>query len=639
MHAHQEQSRFRAVVDTAVDGVILIDAAGIVLLFNPACERLFGYASFEVVGRNVKMLMPSPYQGEHDAYLDNYHRTGDRKIIGIGREVLGRKRTGETFPMDLSVGEAEEGGKPIFVSVIRDLSERKAAETALREGSERLRAVVETAVDGVILIDARGVVQMFNPACERLFGYTASEVIGHNVRMLMPSPYREGHDSYLSNYHETGAAKIIGIGREVTGLRKDGATFPMDLSVGEAKQEGGASIFVGVIHDLTSRKRTEQQLVQAQKMEMVGQLSGGIAHDFNNLLTAILGNAEALSMRLKDQEDLRKFADIIINAAEAGAELTQRLLAFSRRQVLQPDVVNCNALVHSMGMLLRGMLREDVELRVSIAPESVLAIADAAQLESAVLNLALNAQDAMPKGGALSLTTSEIELDPESLGPNIDVRGGRYAMVAVTDDGEGMTREVRDRAFEPFFTTKEVGKGSGLGLSMVYGFVKQSNGHVTIYSEPGIGTSVRLFLPLATGAEPQTKRARAEGPVIGGGESILVVEDDAFVRSHVVTSLEGLGYRVSVAADGREALTLLHDGLTPALLFTDIVMPGGVSGWELAQRAREIMPDLRVLFTSGYPLETLTNRGHIDAKARLLSKPYRVSELARRMREALDAEA
>ena len=244
-----------------------------------------------------------------------------RKIIGIGREVMGLKRNGSTFPMDLSVGEAEEDGKPIFVGIIRDLTERRAAEMALREGGERLRAVVETAVDGVILIDSSARVLMFNPAWERLFGYNAAEVIGQNVRMLMPGPFREEHDDYVGNYRRTGAPKVIGIGREVVGLRKDGTTFPMDLSVGEAKQQD-ESIFVGIIHDLSARKRTEEQLVQAQKMESVGQLSGGIAHDFNNLLTVILGNAEVLSSRLKAREDLRNVAETNAAAAERGAELT-----------------------------------------------------------------------------------------------------------------------------------------------------------------------------------------------------------------------------------------------------------------------------------------------------------------------------
>ena len=635
MEARQDASRLRAVVDTAVDGVILIDAQGVILMFNPACERLFGYAAFEVIGRNVKMLMPEPYQAEHDTYLRNYRETGVRKIIGIGREVLGRKRGGATFPMDLSVGEAQEDGKPIFVGVIRDLSERNAAERALREGAERLRAVVETAVDGVILIDADGKVLMFNPACERLFGYLAEEVLGRNVRMLMPPPYREEHDGYISNYRNTGAAKIIGIGREVTGLRKDGATFPMDLSVGEAKQEG-ESIFVGIIHDLTARKRTEQQLVQAQKMETVGQLSGGIAHDFNNLLTVILGNGEALSLRLKARDDLRGLSDAIVDAAERGAQLTQRLLAFSRRQVLQPAVLDCNALVENMRVLLRRMLREDIDVQIVTSPEPVAALADAAQLESAILNLALNAQDAMPKGGMLTVKTEEIELDANSFGRGSDIRAGRYASVCVTDDGAGMPPDVLEHAFEPFFTTKEVGKGSGLGLSMVYGFTKQSNGHVTIYSEPGLGTSVRIYLPLAEG-ETLTPRQIAEAVAPGGHETILVVEDDPFVRRHAIASLESLGYRVLVAGDGREALAALRGRARPDLLFTDIVMPGGITGWELAEQARKLRPKLRVLFTSGYPLETLANRQVIEPGAHILTKPYRKAELARQVRDALDA--
>ncbi|MEJ0061476.1 MAG: PAS domain S-box protein [Terricaulis sp.] len=500
----------------------------------------------------------------------------------------------------------------------------------------RLRAVVDTAVDGVILIDAKGEVLMFNPACERLFGYEASEVIGQNVKMLMPAPYRTEHDDYLKNFHDTGDRKIIGIGREVVGRKKDGSTFPMDLSVGEAKHEG-VSNFVGIIHDLSARKRTEQQLVQAQKMETVGQLSGGIAHDFNNLLTVILGNAEALSLRLKARDDLRHLSDTIITAAERGAELTQRLLAFSRRQVLQPAPTDCNQLAESMQVLLRRTLRDDVELRVLLSPSPTTALADAGQLESAILNLALNAQDAMPNGGVLTITTSEAMLDATSLGPNQDVKPGAYAMICVTDDGTGMTTEVRERVFEPFFTTKEVGKGSGLGLSMVYGFVNQSNGHVAIYSEVGLGTSVRIYLPLAPSrdARPAMPTPQPAGPR-GGAETILVVEDDAFVRGHAVSTLEHIGYRIMVAADGRDALAILRGGARPDLLFTDIVMPGGLTGWDLAEQAQAYAPGLKVLFTSGYPLESLAARRQLPENVVLLNKPYRMAELARRVRDKLD---
>lgn len=629
----RDESRLRAVVETAVDGVILIDDQGTVLEFNPACEKLFGYSAAEVIGENVKMLMPPPFRDEHDRYLENYRTTGHRKIIGIGREVQGRRKDGSTFHMDLSVGEADENGKSIFVGIIHDLTERIRNERVIHEGAAQLRAVVDTAVDGVILIDARGSILMFNPACEGLFGYAAAEVVGENVKMLMPPPFCDEHDRYLDNYHRTGKRKIIGIGREVQGQRKDGTTFPMDLSVGEATQTG-ESTFVGIIHDLSERKKTEQQLLQAQKMETVGQLSGGIAHDFNNLLTVMIGNAETLQERLKARADLKQLCDTIVFAGERGAELVHRLLAFSRRQLLQPTEIDCNQLVQRMEKLLRRALREDIDIRTSLAERLSLALADPGQLESAVLNLALNAQDAMPDGGCLTLSTEIAMLDERYRSANPEVRAGDYVMVAITDDGDGMSPEVLKRVFEPFFTTKEVGKGSGLGLSMVYGFIKQSKGHVSIYSEPGLGTTVRLYLPSLRHTSTGPQQVGAGKHLVGGNETVLVVEDDPFVRGYAVASLEELGYHVLMAENGVEALARL-EAESPDLLFTDVVMPGGVNGWELAEQAKRIRPGLKVLLTSGYPLETLTLRGRLSEAAKVLNKPYRKSELAARLREAL----
>jgi PAS domain S-box-containing protein len=625
----------RAVVETAVDGVILIDAQGSVLMFNPACEKLFQYAADEVIGQNVKVLMPALYRDSHDGYLTNYHSSGERKIIGIGREVLGRRKDGSTFPMHLSVGETKQDeGSSIFVGILHDLTERERVEGILRESAAQLRAVVDTAVDGVILIDADGRILKFNPACEKLFRYQADEVIGANVKMLMPEPYRSGHDGYIRNFVTTGEKKIIGIGREVTGRRKDGSTFPMDLSVGEAKQDG-SSIFVGVIHDLTDRKRTEAQLIQAQKMEAVGQLSGGIAHDFNNLLTVIVGNAEHLSEQLSARQDLKRLAEDICNAGERGAELTQRLLAFGRKQLLRPVETECNKLLDSIHKLLRRTLREDVEVTTQLDPELRVAFADPSQLESAILNLALNAQDAMSSGGRLIISTANASLDNREHNIHPDVRDGAYVVIAVTDNGEGMPKAVLDRAFEPFFTTKEVGKGSGLGLSMVYGFAKQSNGHVSIYSEPGLGTTVRIYLPALTTKAKEAAAPAQQEIVPSGAETVLIVEDDPFVRSYAVMSLQTLGYHVIAAVDGREAMQKLQTGAHIDLLFTDIVMPGGVNGWELAGLARKTRPDLRVLLTSGYALETLAANGHLQDGSAILSKPYRKAELARRLREAL----
>jgi PAS domain S-box-containing protein len=517
------------------------------------------------------------------------------------------------------------------------LQQFRQAQQALRESMARLTAVVETAVDGFILIDARGRILLFNPACERLFGYRADEVFHENVKMLMPQTYSSHHDNYIQNFIRTAERKIIGIGREVVGLRKDGSTFPMDLSVGEAQQDG-ESIFVGIIHDLTGRKQTEEQLRQAQKMEMVGQLSGGIAHDFNNLLTVIVGNAEHLSDQLKSRQDLQRIADDICQAGERGAELTQRLLAFSRRQLLKPHPTDCHELLDSMRKLLRRTLRENIEIRITPNPETVLAFADRAQLESSVLNLALNAQDAMPNGGHLTLSTGVASLDDpyQSLHPEIEA--GEYAMIAVTDDGVGMTAEVSARAFEPFYTTKEVGKGSGLGLSMVYGFAKQPNGHVSIYSELGLGTTVRIYLPhVATSGRKPSDQIPADEPSIPRGhETILVAEDDHFVRSSVILRIESLGYSVIAAINGNDALLKLRANPEIDMLFTDIVMPG-MSGWELAELARQVRPGLPVVYSSGYALEMLAQQGRAPAEAIILVKPYRKAELAERLREALSS--
>jgi signal transduction histidine kinase/ActR/RegA family two-component response regulator len=424
----------------------------------------------------------------------------------------------------------------------------------------------------------------------------------------------------------------------VVGLRKDCSTFPMDLSVGEAQQDG-ESIFVGIIHDLTGRKQTEEQLRQAQKMEMVGQLSGGIAHDFNNLLTVIVGNAEHLSDQLKSRQDLQRIADDICQAGERGAELTQRLLAFSRRQLLQPRPTDCHELLDSMRKLLRRTLRENIDIQIAPNPDTVLAFADRAQLESSVLNLALNAQDAMPNGGHLTLSTGVASLDDHYQNLHPEIEAGEYAMIAMTDDGVGMTAEVATRAFEPFYTTKEVGKGSGLGLSMVYGFVKQSSGHAAIYSEPGLGTTVRIYLPQVVSKvplSPELPHPAGSGSLPRGTETVLVVEDDPFVRSYSISRVQSLGYSVIAAVDGNDALHKLRADIPVDILFTDIVMPGGINGWELADLARQLRPGLPVLLTSGYALETLVKHGRLRAGAVVLTKPYRKADLARRLREVVD---
>jgi CheY-like chemotaxis protein len=372
-------------------------------------------------------------------------------------------------------------------------------------------------------------------------------------------------------------------------------------------------------------------------MEMVGQLAGGIAHDFNNLLTVIVGNAEFLSEKLKVRRDLQELADDIGSAGDRGSELTQRLLAFGRRQVLRPVEIDCNALLGSMQKLLQRTLRQDIQITADFDPEVSFTFADAAQLESAVLNLAVNAQDAMPSGGRLTISTANASLDDHYKSIHPEVIAGEYVLVAVTDEGDGMPSEVIERAFEPFYTTKEVGKGSGLGLSMVYGFVKQSNGHVAIYSEPGLGTTVRIYLPQVASKLPRSLEQIPAGAASlpQGIETVLVVEDDPFVRSYSIKSVESLGYSVISAVDSNDALQKLRADIPIDILFTDIVMPGGINGWELADLARQLRPGLPVLLTSGYALETLVKHGRLRAGAVVLTKPYRKADLARRLREVI----
>jgi PAS domain S-box-containing protein len=527
-------------------------------------------------------------------------------------------------------------GKPVSVLMVNwDVTEAKRAQSMLEEREARLRSVLETAPDAIITIDSRGRVQSFSMAAEKLFGYAAGEVIGHNVNILMPSPYRERHDGYLERYLGTGEKRIIGIGREVEARRKDGTIFPIELAVGEVKLDG-AHIFTGFIRDLTARARMEQDLRQAQKMEAIGQLTGGLAHDFNNLLTVISGNLEMLEGRI-DEAGHRELIKEAQGAAELGAQLSNRLLAFGRRQPLDPKPTDLNALVRGMSDLLRRSLGEQVQIETRLAADLPATIVDPGQVENALLNLAINARDAMPKGGQLIIETGQAEIDADYVEAHAEAWPGHYVTLAVTDTGVGMPPEVRRRAFDPFFTTKGPAAGTGLGLSMVYGFVKQSGGHVQLYSEVGLGTTVRMYLP-ARAAEGATAVRRTAVPTTRAkaGDTILVVEDDPRVRRVSVRRLKELGYTVVEADGGPAALKVLDRGGAIDLLFTDVVMAGGMTGIELAREAHRRRPGLKTLFTSGYAEPAVIQRGLPGSESAWLSKPYSTLELHSKIRELLD---
>jgi two-component system sensor kinase FixL len=476
-----------AIVATAVDGIIVIDSRGHIEAFNPAAERLFGYAAAEVIGRNVTILMPSPYREEHDWYLTRYLSTGDARIIGIGREVQGLRRDGTVFPLHLSVGEMTVGHERKFTGIVHDLTARVRLEAQLRASEARWRAIVESAVDGIVVIDVRGRIEAFNPAAERLFGYQEAEVLGRNVSMLMPSPYHEQHNSYLARYLSTSETRIIGTGREVTGRRRDGTEFPLHLSVGETSL-GGERRFTGILHDLSARVQMEAQLREHQSLARIGEMAAVIAHEVKNPLAGIRGAIQVIGGRLaaesKDGAVLRE----IVTRIDGLNGLIQDLLLFARPPRAKPVALDIGPLLAMTSSLLRadpGLAGVEVHVEGTAPP----LLADPELLKLAFSNLLINSAQAMHGRGRIHVAVA--------------VEGTR-CRVTIADEGPGIPAEIRDKIFVPFFTTKS--RGSGLGLSTAKRLVEAQGGTIRIDCPAAGGTIVTVHLPIeetpsaATGA-------------------------------------------------------------------------------------------------------------------------------------------
>lgn len=625
--------RLATVLSTAVDGIVTIDEYGTIQTVNRAAERLFGYVADEMVGRNVNMLMPEPYHAGHDGYLARYRETGERRIIGIGREVVARRKDGSTFPMELAVGEAWLADGRFFTGIIRDITDRKRAESQLRAAKQMMESVVSALPVAVVAIDAAERVQVWNRAAEDILGWTAAESIG------FPFP-----ESVFAN-EDAGALAVrlregaVTRGEEVLCRRKTGETIEVSLS--SAPLRGDAGTLTGricVIEDITQRKALASQLYQAQKMEAVGQLTGGLAHDFNNILGIAIGNLDLLAEDegMGARSDLRELVEAAEGALVKGADLTRQLLAFARRQPLQPERVQIEDLMAATIRMLRRTLGEQIEVSYRVAGAIWPVAVDVAQLESAITNLAINARDAMPEGGRLTIALDNAGLDDDYVESSPDTSAGDYVLIEVSDIGHGMAPDVLERAVEPFFTTKPPGKGTGLGLSMVYGFIKQSGGHIRIYSEVGHGTTIKLYLPRVAGEGGAAATVTPER-VRGGSEIILVVEDNDDVRRVVVRQLRSLGYATQEAADARTAMEILRSDAAVDLLFSDVVMPHGVSGFDLGRDAKVVRPALKVLFTSGFPSATFASAPELAGGVQLLSKPYRKQDLARTVRAVLES--
>jgi PAS domain S-box-containing protein len=494
---------------------------------------------------------------------------------------------------------------------------------------DRFRIVPETMVDGLIVIDTAGVIQYVNRGCESLFKYSAGELIGKNVSTLMPHPYASAHDGFLHRHRETRVNRIIGIGRELTGLKADGTVFPMYLSVGEAETASGV-IFVGIIYDLTEKKRAEEMIVHHQKLDAIGQLSGGIAHDFNNILAVIGGNLEMIA-NVDMPPAARRAVARAQDAALRAARITQRLLAFARKQPLRREPLDLNTCLEDMAEMLQRTIGQTVDVRLHLAPDLGPVEADIDQFETAILNLCVNARDAMPNGGAIEIETEAVRFDDDPHTAQ-EAPPGEYVRVSVSDNGVGMSPEVCARAIEPFFTTKEVGAGTGLGLSMVYGFMKQLGGHARLYSEVDRGTRVSLFFPRSgASTSAKTSQENADTPE-GEGETILVVDDDPDVRLVTVSRLKSLGYDVEIAEDGAGALETIKRAPKIDLALVDVVMPGGMDGHALADEIEKRHPHIRTVLTSGYSPRMASGA---QLNRPFLPKPSTRAQLAQTIRRAL----
>ena len=630
-----------AIVDYAI---FMLDPDGVIRTWNKGAERLKGYSADEIIGKPFSIFYTS----------EDREKDLPKRALAIAAET-GRfasegwrvRKDGSRF-WALVVLDAIRDEKDELIGyakVTRDITEQQQAHNDLLESERRYRRLVEAVVDYAIFqLDPSGHVATWNPGAQRIKGYTPEEIIGrHFSSFYTPEDREKGvPKAALAEAAEKGRFEAEG-----WRVRKDGTRFWASVVIDRITDESGAIIgFAKVTRDLTERKqaqdelqRVQEQLVASQKLEAVGQLSGGIAHDFNNLLMIVLGNLENAERNSRNigGPNLHRALANAKRGAQRAAALTSRLLAFSRRQALDPKPINLNSFLGGLQEFLQRTLGERVEVQ-SVGGAGLWQIeADVNHLESTIVNLAINARDAMPNGGKLTIEAANVSADDEYSRANPELAAGQYVVICVSDTGSGMTPEVLNHAFEPFFTTKEPGHGTGLGLSQVYGFVKQSGGHVKIYSELGEGTSIKMYFPRyhghAQSVSEETDEFIAEGAAV---ETILVVEDDADLRVYVCDVLRDLNYRVLSAASAQAALTiLLQEDQQIDLLLTDVVMPG-INGRELGRRAEQIRPKLKILYMTGYSRNAVVHQGRLDGGVDLLEKPVTQARLALKVREILD---
>jgi hypothetical protein len=651
---HNRDSAARTVAETLLatsileaipDAVAVVNQQGVMIQINSQMEAMFGYTREELIGQKIEILVPERSRPQHDHHREQFHARPKIRRMGSGLDLNGRRRDGSEFPVEISLSPVTTGDGMIVLSAIRDISDRKRIEEDLRRVNEeldrrksrelrdsqnRLALIVDSSQDAIIGKNLDGIVTHWNKGAEHIYGYTAQEMIGRPLSVLAP---KEKSDEIPGILRKIRAGERVEYFESVR-VTKDGRSLNVSISVSPIHDAEGQVVGASTIaRNITGQKKIEDQLRQSQKMEAVGRLAGGVAHDFNNLLGIVTACSELLRSRV-DANGL-EYVDNIREAAKRGASLTRQLLAFSRRQPVQNQLLDVNERLKEVSKLLRPLMGDDVEIVLLPRSSSAIVEADPGQLDQVVMNLAVNSRDAMPHGGKLIIETGVFDFDEGFAREHPPMTAGRYVMVAISDNGTGMDEATRSRIFEPFFTTKEIGKGSGLGLATAYGIIKQSGGHVWVYSEPGHGTTFKIYLPSAE----EKLNGRVESheetlPASREGVTILLVEDDPMMRRLTRQMLQEHGYRVLEAEDGRSALEVIASNATPIdLTLTDVVMKR-MNGPELVLRLIESNPGMKVVYMSGYTGELVAHQG-FDTGIRLLEKPFTRADLLKTIDAAL----
>jgi PAS domain S-box-containing protein len=649
-------------LDSAPDGVVIIDESGLIRLVNRQAEALFGFSREELIGRPVEVLVPDRVKPMHPEHRIGYFHDPATRPMGAGLELTARRKDGSEFAVDISLSSLETVDGMLVSAAVRDITDRKRIEA-------QFQGLLEAAPDAIVAVDDSGAVRLVNRQAESLFGYSREELLGRPLDMLVPDRVREVHPGHRASYFANTRPRPMGAGLELRARRKDGTEFAVDISLSSLETADGVLV-TAAVRDITDRKRIEEeqtrleaqlqkaqrdeeravleaQLHQAQRLESVGQLAGGVAHDFNNLLAGIMNYAALVADGLHEQsgrlgldddpafDTLQRDVEEINSVAKRAAALTHQLLIFSRREVVKPEVLDLNTVVLDMEKLLRRTIGEHVDLGTALAEGLPRTRADRGQIEQVLMNLAVNARAAMPAGGKLRIETTQSTVT-DSDAPASNLPSGNYVCLTVSDTGFGMSPDVVRRAFEPFFTTKPKGEGSGLGLATVYGIATQAGGLVTIYSEPDLGTTIRVLLPVTQDSAPAHRTIPAPRPTASHGETILLVEDEDMVREPARRMLGRHGYTVLAASSAEEALAVArtHEG-DIALLLTDVVMPGR-SGKELAADFAQERPEMLILFMSGYSHDVIVHQGVLEEGVNLIEKPFAADGLLNRVRDVLD---